>query len=972
MNEKDFSRFFNALHRSDLTPGIEPFPWQRRLLEQLASESWPKTIDVPTSAGKTAVIDIALFHLALEANKKPSERLAPRRIFFVVDRRLVVDEAYERACRIRKALGDALSGDHGILTQVARRLAKLGGEDMPLVVRRLRGGLPRERAFIGNPLQPAVVLSTVDQVGSRLLFRGYGVSEFMHPIHAALVGMDSLIVLDEAHLSKPFAQTLEWMRRYQDKGWTAQAVGRPAIMVEMTATPPVSHKAFRLERKDWEHRVLGKRLTCPKPAKLLAVKGDPDDREASTQALAEALAAEAKQLMACLHKSLWAPVVGIIANQVAVARAAFEILRREEEAETILLTGRVRPAERDELVDSYLPRMKAGRSDGANEQPLYVVATQTVEVGADLDFDGLVTECAALDALRQRFGRLNRLGHRESAPAVIVYLDLGKTPDSVYGASLRNTWKWLNDRAKKGRGQTRRVIDFGIDKLSKLLPKGEGLDALLTPSSPAPILMPAHVDMLVQTSPPPAVEPDIALYLHGVDAQLADVHIIWRADLPESLTPEPAELAIDTVSVSPPTQQEAVAVPVWAVKAFLCLRAEAALADVEGTGHGGNGVASGPFRYALRWRGTDESELVQPDQVRPGDTLVIPVSYGGMDRFGWLPQGQEPVQDIGDAAVRAERGVIQLRVHPALIPTWFPGEVILEQIASATHALSEILNRYRDGEDLSELCDELLERLLELEGIKPEVREILQVITSNRWQIAYPSGFPQGILLRERPNRREEFTDEDDSSSLTREVWLEEHCIGVGALARDYALGCGLTTLAEDIALAGKLHDTGKADHRFQAWLWGGNRFVARNNGQLLAKSGRLVNTDRFAMRLAREQARYPQGGRHECYSVAMCLANPALLEGMKHSDLVLYLVGTHHGRGRCFMPAVEDGGMRPISFSFDSRTVAFSGRHGQELLDSGWAERFWNLVKKYGYWGLAYLETLVRLADHRRSEEGH
>ena len=86
-----FATFFGEVHQRD------PFPWQSALLRRVVQSGWPAGIDVPTGLGKTSVLDVAVFAAALGV---PHAR---RRIFYVVDRRLIVDEAYEHARRIASA-----------------------------------------------------------------------------------------------------------------------------------------------------------------------------------------------------------------------------------------------------------------------------------------------------------------------------------------------------------------------------------------------------------------------------------------------------------------------------------------------------------------------------------------------------------------------------------------------------------------------------------------------------------------------------------------------------------------------------------------------------------------------------------------------------------------------------------------------------------------------------------------------------
>jgi CRISPR-associated endonuclease/helicase Cas3 len=982
MKLDDFKDFFEELHSTDNTR-IKPFPWQNQLMEHVVNNGWPNAIDLPTSAGKTAILDIALFHLALEADLPPIKRRAPIRIFFVVDRRIVVDEAFFRSCRIRSKLNKALLDEDGILFEVAKQLTKISSESEecpnPLEVIRLRGGLPLERAFIRNPLQPSIVLSTVDQIGSRLLFRGYGVSQFMRPIHAALVGLDSIIILDEAHLSQPFRDTLSWVKRYQSENWAEKIICRPVSIVQMTATLPEKRENVfsPLDDNDdwnWRHEALGPRLTCSKSVDLISIEGDVNDIEGSRKKTVEKLTEEAVSIMKRTRQFCKNPVVGVIVNRVLTARQVFERLHSEEDADAILLTGRTRPFDRDELLREYLPRIKAGRTDDANLRPLYVVATQTIEVGADIDFDAIVTEVAALDALRQRFGRLNRLGKRSQASATAVYVDFGRgNVDPVYGTALAETWKWMSKTAKKARGQKCKSIDFGIWAMKSVLPSGDDLAKMLTPRKTAPVLMPSHMDMLVQTCPTPAVEPEVALYLHGSDTQPEDVQIVWRSDLPETLGTNEDFAAISIVSVIPPSQLETLSIPVSGAKSILSnsWKEDISISDVEG-GIDEAVTERGNVRYAVQWIGAEDSKVIRrSSDIRPGSILVIPSSYGGLDNFGWHPFWDQPVRDVGDEAAFVQHGKQFVRIHENLIPQWFedPDSESVNQIRTE---LRGVLNRFIDGEDLSELCDEFLENLVMLTDARPEIRDKFIKLKSNCIETVYPDvATPKGITLHEARNTSQAFTDDNDASSLTDEVILEDHCKGVGELANIFAVTCGLSDeLIRDLSIAGKLHDLGKADPRFQTWLWDGDKMAMIKANKILAKSGRLNIFDRDSIRMAREMADYPKGGRHECYSVGIVEQNEYLLDDSVDKDLLLYLIGASHGRGRPLIPSLEDSGFS-VKFEFEGRWLNFSGKHNLDQLDSGWSERFWELNRRYGYWGLAYLETLVRLADHRRSEQG-
>lgn len=971
-----FDEFFTAVWGKDKTA----FSWQRELARRVVADTdkpWPDAIALPTASGKTACIDIAVFALAVQAERLQSGKqfTAARRIFFVVDRRIIVDEAYARARILAARLGDAKSG---ILKEIADRLRLLArgepdGADSedPLTVFELRGGMYRSEAWARSPLQPTVVASTVDQLGSRLLFRAYGRGPGMWPVYAGLVGNDSLILLDEAHCAQPFLQTLQAVARYRN--WATEPLPTRFYPVVMSATPTTGLEDVFRDKSDEPsnpNHPLGKRQLASKPA-VLRVAAKAKGKNAIGE-LAEALVNAAEDLARDGRKA-----AVIFVNRVATAREAHRLLAGKYGQRVVLLTGRMRSIDRDDTVIERLKPLASDRSaERKLDQPVFVVATQTLEVGADLDFDTLVTECASLDGLRQRFGRLNRMGRPiQARAAVLIRADQAENSedDPVYGAALAKTWVWLNEQVGEN-GE----VNFGIGALSTRLPNGDALAELNAPSATAPVMLPAHVDCWTQTAPEPVPTPDVALFLRGPERGTPDVQVCWRADI-DLRSPDAEAASRDTLTLCPPAVAECMPVPIGVFKRWMAgEEGDDETADVEAAADGETetrAAARVEAKRVLRWRSRKEIEAItDPGTIQPGEIVVIPAQTGGWKSLGDVPHRPDtmPILDWGDRAHRQTRAKAQLRLHPAVVAQW-------PECAARTRLL-ELANdaRARYEEDPDALVNELTDALKSVghdECAPAWLREIAAALAADRRLHHGIKLHPLAGLIIQGSRRlpadyetTDRFSDEDDAAaSGTVRVPLFDHLPGVAAYARRFAAGCSLPKpLVDAIERAGLLHDLGKADPRFQTLLRNGNRWAG---DVLLAKSNDIPQ-GRAAYEHARKAAAYPDGGRHELLSVRLVENASELLPDDKVlRDCVLHLVASHHGHCRPFAPVVFDEKPLDVKLEFQGQTLVQSTDTGMEQLDSGVADRFWCLVRHYGWWGLAWLEAILRLADHRRSE---
>jgi CRISPR-associated endonuclease/helicase Cas3 len=264
----NFDEFFQA------ATGHRPFRWQARLYGRFLKGELPARCNIPTGLGKTSAIPIWLLALAEQLRSGSESVVLPRRLVYIVDRRVVADQATEEAeellARFRSA---ASSPAPGVLGPQARCLAESGSvqDSDPFSVSTLRGQHADNRVWLRDLARPAVIIGTVDMIGSRLLFSGYGgLGRYARSSHAGLLAQDALIVLDEAHLCPPFVETLEALGRQLHRTRSIKpfhvmllsATQLPANAGATNQTPPAATTS------DWSSLKIRRTRRLPSGSKL--------------------------------------------------------------------------------------------------------------------------------------------------------------------------------------------------------------------------------------------------------------------------------------------------------------------------------------------------------------------------------------------------------------------------------------------------------------------------------------------------------------------------------------------------------------------------------------------------------------------------------------------------------------------------------------------------------------------------------
>ncbi|MCL3777888.1 MULTISPECIES: type I-U CRISPR-associated helicase/endonuclease Cas3 [unclassified Actinomyces] len=903
MTLPSFEEFFAAL------TGYRPRAYQVELARRMSRGELPGALDVPTGMGKTLAVVVAWFYaLAVDVADAGPVRDVPMRLHLVSDRRVVVDDTYRAATLVRDRLVDAADGPLLAVVSVLRGHLELEPNDAVLEVLRIRGGVVDDDASPGarttgrasgltehtrHPAVPAIVVGTLDMLCSRLLFRGYQLSPRRRSIDAGLTGADTWWVLDEAHLAP---QTMRTLLTLENAG--------PVLLGDLTGVLPslrvMAMTATPVEAVDdvlcWDAHLeqaqdpslVGRRTARDiLPVEVVEVDGD----------AVPALVAPVVDLLENLGRG---DGVVVFCTRVVTAKKVRKALERPCSDAGVgieILMGGMPEARSREVVDR-LAGLRTGASDRWDADPVVVVATSTLEVGADLDFTHLVTESADASALIQRLGRVNRIGARRDGSVRIVHSTKGKDP--VYGTTA---WAVLEEL----RGATT------LGEVVERLRRGP---AELRLRSQEPVTIPPTVLGAYTRTAGSRNDPPVTPWIRALEDPRGEVVVVARTEI--GLIAEKADKALleDLAEEPPDARAEG-----WTVR----------LADLKDVLRP---VLEADSAVVLDPTGAREPRIVEQvgdlATVSPGAVIVVePTCLGAA--LGVPDAGR----DLSDRVV---------------LPGATTSQIVMTLQEEAAEPRSTILTDLR-AEVGSVRQEEVGDSLLELaESIREKVDGVLAVDLLGR-----DSAHPWLRLRIVAPA----------AESTERAVTLDSHSADVAALAERWARALGLPRdVVADIRMAGLWHDAGKGSSElFQASLRmregpdGWLILDGEDGGPPLAKSALPHRLHRRSLALAG----VPRGWRHEAASAA--LLDEALTAEVVRADdaeLVRHLVLTHHGYFRGLGPVLTGTGQ--------ARQEPY-----QDLGDSRWSDRsrdFRRLNARYGVYGLALLEAIVRLADWEASRK--
>lgn len=990
-----FAQFTSLIH-----PGQRPYSWQYRLVRDIAATgAWPAAIVAPTGSGKSRVIDVHTF-LQAEAGLGEVDPSLPRRLALIVDRRALVDGQYQDALQLRDTLERKAADGHPDAMRWVEGLRRRRGlptdgtttEDERalslLLIANLRGGQvskdPMMVEWRNHPEAVSVLCFTPDMFGSRLLFSGYGVSRGGRPVEAGLLAYDTVAVIDEAHLCEQLSFTSQQVPRIESHAMTP--IGKtPLQTVVTTATPDLSDAGAHtigVEESDLaDDEGLRRRLTLPKP--VTTVELAPGNKKAAS------LADLARQLRSRVHGT-----IGVIVNTVRLAGQVSSLLRNAtSDDEVVTIVGRMRPADRLDIEKRHSGLF------GPDGDPdvAFVVGTQTLEVGLDMSFAGMVTELASGSALAQRAGRVNRFGLLDEGPIVVgIPCDAelnDKKNTRPYGLKERlEAREWVSDlpedglspwnisqgrnrppRAERHRMILQRIEDWDVENLCATGDKVYGEERLGTVG-------------------PTGVE----LWTRDDLSSSVDIGVVIRAGLPE--LPGQAAQLIDALPI---LDEEALPVPLG-----LAIQWLKNMGVIPPT-HSAQRQGSHPRVFVAK---PDEAtqELRTESQISADCQIVIDDSTPGFSGFVFDVEGVDTLPDVlersivrrnsilaSTAAARHEEkyesrlsyalpihvGRTEGRARRFIDP---PLEVSEDRLLDLANALRQIQSVDAPG--------------LEFDGGSSEETspDPLNLFTS--WLIEHDLDRSELLLsqfgptlpgnaslsrLLERCSATVQFIGSDDlddeftivivssTSSSTQSdreiattggdpVLLKDHQRDVANQAVHIAQTCGMSEFSEVLHEAGLLHDEGKRDPRFQELLRLGDRRM-RNLEEALAKSRFRSPSRERSFR----QSVGLRGWRHEQRSAAVAWN---LLSRNKTAtcELVTRLAGTTHGYGRTSFP---DGSAALLAESTTDDQLITAA---EELFDhGGWETLVERTTAQYGFWGIAYLEGLLRAADVQISQRG-